>query len=196
MPTRLPIPSRNRHVEKFERRRPSVPSPSSVGGVALRLAIGRDGIGLELARPASVACVRVTELSATLPGMRFPVDVSGGVARFRNRRGALTRLEIEISTRALERWAAPRLRGIVTTRTPEVWIAADRSKAIVCVAAATEADDESASAAPIVAFDVHAFAEADNLVLVVSNARGIDLPAPATAMAIACTHAILGPAAK
>jgi len=77
-----------------------------------------------------------------------------------------------------------------------VWIAADRSKAIVCVAAATEADDESASAAPIVAFDVHAFAEADNLVLVVSNARGIDLPAPATAMAIACTHAILGPAAK
>jgi tetratricopeptide (TPR) repeat protein len=193
MPTRLPTadtPDRHRHVKKFERRRP--PAPSSVADVILRLAIGRDGIGLELARPASLGCVRVTELASTLPGMRFPVDVSGGVARFRHRRGALARLELEIGAQAVERWAAPRLRGVVATRTPEVWIAANKAKAIVCVAAATDADDDATRAVPVVAFDVHAFAEGDDLVLVVSNARGADLAAPATATAIACVEAVLG----
>src|SRR6185312_6483378 len=88
--------------------------------VVLRLAIGRDGIGLELADPVDAGCVRVAELAAALPGMRFPVDVSGGVARFRHRRGDLRVLRLEIAARAVEKWAAPRLRGLVGTRTPDV----------------------------------------------------------------------------
>src|SRR5579883_1989616 len=57
-----------------------------VPDVALRLAIGRAGVGIELASPTRVGCLTITELTAALPGARFPLDVSGGVARFRHRR--------------------------------------------------------------------------------------------------------------
>ena len=69
--------------------------------VALRLAIGRDGIGLELASPVRLGCARITHLTAFFAGLHFPVDVSGGVARFRHRWSELQRLELEVSVRAL-----------------------------------------------------------------------------------------------
>ena len=47
-------------------------APGPIGAARLRLAIGRDGIGLELAEPVDLGCLRVIELSTTLPGMRFP----------------------------------------------------------------------------------------------------------------------------
>ncbi|MBX3201078.1 MAG: hypothetical protein KF894_23255, partial [Labilithrix sp.] len=55
--------------------------------VGLRLAIGKDGLGIELARPTPVACLDVVELVVRLPNVRFPFDVTGGVAKFRHRRG-------------------------------------------------------------------------------------------------------------
>jgi hypothetical protein len=169
------------------------------------LAIGREGIGLELARPARLGCLVVTDLSATLPGVRFPVDVSGGVPRFRHRRGELQRLEVELGARSLERWAAPRLRGLVGTRAPEVWIAVGRASATVCVAATADAEDgtspaspergrnlsEAVRGGPVLAFDVHALAEGEDLVLVVEQARGTDLPRAATALAVACLEGLL-----
>jgi hypothetical protein len=164
--------------------------------VALRLAIGREGIGLELARPARLGCLLVTDLSATLPGVRFPVDVSGGVPRFRHRRGELQRLEVEVGVRALERWAAPRLRGLVGTRAPEVWIAPRRGAATVCIAATTDAEEEGRRGAPVLAFELHALAEGDDLVLVVEQARGNELPLPATALAVACVESLLRGAAE
>jgi hypothetical protein len=166
--------------------------------VALRLAIGRDGIGLELARPAQLECLTVTDLAATLPGVRFPVDVSGGVPRFRHRRGELQRLELEAGAHAVERWAAPRLRGIVGTRAPELWIGVRRAGALVCLAAPPDAEDgddaalERPRAGPVLAFEVHALAEQDDLVLVVEQARGTNLPRPPMVMALACMQAVLG----
>ncbi len=47
----------------------------------------------------------------------------------------------------------------------------------------------------MLAFDVHALAEGDDLVLVVEQARGAGLPRPATALAIGCLEAVLGPVA-
>ena len=167
--------------------------------IVLRLAIGRDGVGLELEHPAPLACARVTELTATLPGMRFPVDVSGGVPRFRHRWSALQTLQVEIDARALERWAAPRLRGIVGTRSPAVWVAVRPMGATVSIAAEAVADVDDASparATPVVAFDVDVLIEQADLVLVVKRARGADLPAPAAAVAIACAEAVLGNIAK
>jgi len=168
--------------------------------VALQLAIGREGIGLELARPARLGCLLVTELTATLPGLRFPIDVSGGVPRFRHRRGALTRIALELGARALERWAAPRLRGVVGTRTPEVWVGARRDGATMCIAAPApvEGVDELAGrrVLPVLAFDVHLMTEEADLVLVVAGARGTGLPAPASALAIACVEALVGRAAE
>jgi tetratricopeptide (TPR) repeat protein len=186
---RLPVAGRAR------KRAGSPPPPPPESEVALRLAIGREGIGIELARPARIDCVTVTDLAATLPGLRFPVDVSGGVPRFRHRRGELQRLELELGARAVERWAAPRLRGIVGTRVPDVWIGVRRAAAVVCVGSAAEAEEEP-RAAPVLAFDVQALAEGDDLVLVVEQARGSDLPRTATALAVACLGALIGPIAS
>lgn len=152
-----------------------------------------------MAGPAEVGCLRIVELSTSLAGMRFPVDVSGGVARFRHRRGDLQILSIELAARDVERWMAPKLRGLVGTRVPDVWIEVGRARSTVCVAAHQETAERSlgdrsslnASDAPIVAFDVHALAEGEDIVLVVCNARGAGLPEPATAMALACADAVL-----
>jgi tetratricopeptide (TPR) repeat protein len=195
MPPRS-VPSTLRRVPAIRRAGPTPPPPPPEVDVALRLAIGREGIGLELARPARLGCLTVTDLSATLPGVRFPVDVSGGVPRFRHRRGELQRLEVEVGARSLERWAAPRLRGLVGTRAPEVWIAVARGSATVCVAATADAEAETPRATPVLAFDVHALAEGDDLVLVVAQARGTDLPLAATALAVACLGSLLRAAAE
>jgi cellulose synthase operon protein C len=181
-------------IPRGSRERPRAPARPRAEEIALRLAIGREGIGLELADPCAIACIRVTELSATWPGTRFPVDVSGGVARFRHRRGELQRVAVEVGARAVERWVAPRLRGLVGSVTPDVWIGVGRAQATVCVSATADAaSEEVRPTIPVLAFDVHAMAEGDDLLLVVANARGVDLPSPATAMAIACLEAALGP---
>ena len=196
MPPR-PVPTPLRRVPAIRRTGATPPPPPPDVEVALRLAIGREGIGLELARPARLGCLSVTDLSATLPGVRFPVDVSGGVPRFRHRRGELQRLEVELGARSLERWAAPRLRGLVGTRAPEVWVAVRRAAATVCVAATGDAEDETPRATPVLAFELYALAEGDDLVLVVEQARGTDLPLAATALAVACVEALLrGTAAR
>ncbi len=193
MPRLVPPPALPASPRR-ERRPPPPPPPGE--GVALRLAIGREGIGLELAQPAKLGCLLVTELAATLPGVRFPVDVSGGVSRFRHRRGELQRLEIELGARALERFAASRLRGLLGTRSPEVWIGAGRSHATLCITAPPEPDDDTGAETPVLAFDVHALAEEGAVVLVVAGARGSALPAPATALAIGCIQTLLGGVAE
>ncbi|MDP9033938.1 MAG: hypothetical protein M3O50_03965, partial [Myxococcota bacterium] len=161
--------------------------------VTLRLAIGREGIGIELAHPVQLGCLSVTELVATLPGTRFPIDVSGGVPRFRHRRGVLERLALELDVRAAERWAAPRLRGIVGARMPEVWLCARAAGATVCVFGASELEDaDLARRPPIVAFEVRALAVGNDLAFIVERARGSELPAGATCVAIACAEALFG----
>src|SRR6202035_4342520 len=144
MPPRS-VPTTLRRAPAIRRAGPTPPPPPPDVDVALRLAIGRDGIGLELAGPPRVGCLLVTDLSATLPGVRFPVDVSGGVPRFRHRRGELQRLEVEVPARAVERWAAPRLRGLVGVRSPDVWVAVESDGATVSVAAETDAEDEEST---------------------------------------------------
>ena len=103
-----------------ESSRPRRDAPS----VELSLAIGREGLGFELAKPARLACVQVTELALSLPAVRFPVDVSGGVQRFRHRRGRLERVTVEIDATDLAKYWAPRLRGLLSERTPALWISA------------------------------------------------------------------------
>ena len=196
MPTR-PVPTPIHRVRALRARGvpPQPPSRADVD-VALRLAIGREGLGLELARPARMECLSIVDLAATLPGVRFPVDVSGGVPRFRHRRGQLQRLEIEVGARTLERWLAPRLRGLVGTGAPEVWMGVRREGATVCVAAAPDPEQDRVRPEPVLAFDVHIMAAEENVQLVIERARGVNLPAPAVAMAIACMEAGLGSAAE
>jgi tetratricopeptide (TPR) repeat protein len=186
IPSRRSAPARARGGERASEAR------GAEERVALRLAIGREGIGLELAGPARVGWLTVAELSVALPGLRFPIDVSGGVARFRHRRGELRQLQIVVPRTAVARWLAPRLRGILGPSSPDVWIRAEPSRALVCVAVPADAADDGVRATGVLAFDVHVLVEGDDLRLVVANARGVDLPVTPTAAAIACAEAAIG----
>lgn len=84
---------------------------ASDDGLRLQLSVSRAGLGLEAAAGTTVGPLRIDALTTTLPGLSFPVDLSGGVARFRHRRGELARLEVtclrEPISRAVERRVAP-----------------------------------------------------------------------------------------
>jgi tetratricopeptide (TPR) repeat protein len=167
---------------------------AQAGGVELRLAIGREGIGLELVNPTLMGCLRIVELRTTLPGLQFPLDVSGGVKRFRHRRAELQHLRVDVEARSLEHWAPPRLRGLVSERTPNVWLRVAPAQATVCISV----DDEVTrldSATPALAFELHVLAEKD-IVLILSRARGVNLPATPTELAVACVEAMLGACAR
>jgi cellulose synthase operon protein C len=65
----------------------------------------------------------VEDLAWSLPKLRFPVDLSGGVESFRHRRGELTRLEFGASFAALASYARPRLREALgrASAAPQLW---------------------------------------------------------------------------
>jgi hypothetical protein len=123
--------------------------------------------------------------------MRFPVDVSGGVARFRHRRGLLKRVVLEVRARDAERWAEAQLAGILGARAARVWIGARPEGATVCVALRGETRG-AARGEPVLAFEVELLAENEDLLIVVRDARGLDLPCSAMGGALACAQALLG----
>jgi tetratricopeptide (TPR) repeat protein len=163
--------------------------------VELRLAIGRDGVGIELAQAAKLGCLRISEASARLSVPRFPLDVSGGVTRFRHKRGELDRIAIELSSAAFAAWAAPKLRGVVGSGTPVVALLPHEDGATVVVRDRAPVV-AAQSRPPVLAFEVVWGPRAEGLALVVTGARGVDLPAPAVALAVAVVRALLGDAAR
>ena len=102
----------------------SAPDAAPADGPRLRLAATRGTLGLELDAPYALRPLRLAALSLTFPNIRFPIDLTGGVTRFRHRRGALARLVVDVSPDELTAWAAPRLRGLLRDGTPELWLAA------------------------------------------------------------------------
>ena len=67
-------------------------------------------LGLELYEAFELGPLRVERLDVTLPNLKFPVDLSGGVRVFRHRRGRLERLLVSVETGRLARWLEGRLR--------------------------------------------------------------------------------------
>jgi tetratricopeptide (TPR) repeat protein len=129
----------------------------------LRLAVARGALSIELDAPFGLGPLTVEELVASLAGVRFPVDLSGGVSRFRHRRGALIRLGVASRGADLARWVAPRLRGILGDVTPDVVIAPNRSGALVGLRAGAAA----------LAFEVVIAPLEGDLRLVPERARGL-----------------------
>lgn len=80
---------------------PAAPTP-------LRLVAFRGGLGIELYEAVDVGPLRVEELTWSLPGVTFPLDLGGGVRAFRNRRGRLQRLRISVGLAELESWLTKR----------------------------------------------------------------------------------------
>lgn len=165
--------------------REEAPDEKPTSGVALRLAIGKDGLGIELASPAPLGFVEVVELVIRLPRVRFPFDVTGGVARFRHRRGELERIAVELDARRAARLAEPLLRGLLGTGPCAVTVAPRAFGATVSIQTAGRA----------LAFEV-AIAAGAELALVVHDARGANLPAPATQLALQAMGRLLGEARR
>ncbi|MBX3223563.1 MAG: tetratricopeptide repeat protein, partial [Labilithrix sp.] len=174
--------------------------------VGLRLAIGKDGLGIELARAAPIACLDVVELVVRLPNVRFPFDVTGGVAKFRHRRGELERIAVELDARRAARWAEPLLRGLIGAGPCAVTIAPRAFGATFTLLATDPSAPPggrpgaagarpSTGRARALAFEV-ALVGSPELSLVVHAARGANLQAPATLLAMRALAALLGDAAK
>ncbi len=89
----------------------------------LRLTVTRGALGMELYEPLELGPLEVAALSLTLPGLSFPLDLSGGVPVFRHRRGDLEHLELSAGLDALARWIAPRVRDVLgrEVQPPSVW---------------------------------------------------------------------------
>jgi tetratricopeptide (TPR) repeat protein len=69
----------------------------------LQLAIGREGVGLEPIAAVPLEAARLVSARARLLGLSFPLDVSGGLSRFRHRRTALVEARLEFDHATVER---------------------------------------------------------------------------------------------
>lgn len=78
----------------------------------LRLSVTRGRLGLEIYEPFDLGPLRIDSLAQSFLGLRFPLDLSGGVPSFRHRRGNLERVAIYTDLDRLRRWAEPRVRSI------------------------------------------------------------------------------------
>ncbi|MEB2323383.1 MAG: hypothetical protein OZ921_12785, partial [Sorangiineae bacterium] len=87
---------------------PAEPSAPDEPRVPLRLIVTRGALGLELYEPVELGPLSVRRLSLTLPGLAFPLDLSGGVRVFRHRRGELETLELALAPESRARGREPR----------------------------------------------------------------------------------------
>ncbi len=69
----------------------------------------RGGLGIELYEPVQLGPLRLEELTWSLPGVTFPLDLGGGVRAFRHRRGLLQRVMVSVGLPELEQWLSRRL---------------------------------------------------------------------------------------
>lgn len=151
--------------------------------VPLRLTVTRGALGMELYEPIEVGPLTVERLSLTFPGLRFPVDLSGGVPRFRSRRGELQELVLGVRLPELARVAAKRVGEPFgpLAKPLAIWsIASGIGVGLVA--------DECA-----LAFDLLWAADDGAARFVVARARGVGLAAPALAVALrACDALVAG----
>ena len=150
--------------------------------VPLRLAVTRGALGLELYESVELGPLDITELSLTLPGLKFPLDLTGGVPVFRNRRGELERLSLTLSLDGLARFAKPRLNEVIGTllRLPAFWCAPP-------VLSMGLVSETSALAFDLVWAPVEQTAR-----FVVANARAAGLNTPALSAALRAVDALFG----
>ncbi|HEX6275565.1 MAG TPA: hypothetical protein VFZ53_21135, partial [Polyangiaceae bacterium] len=162
-----------------------VPAPADAARgdderVPLRLTVARGALGLELYEPLELGPFTVETLSLLLPNLKFPVDLSGGVARFRHRRGDLEHLGLSLAFDRLAKLVLPRLKDVVPdVRRVVVW---GRSSGLGIGVAGTSA---------ALAFDLLWAPSAGDARLVVSRARGVGLGAPALGHALRALDATL-----
>jgi tetratricopeptide (TPR) repeat protein len=174
-------------VRASKRRRPARPLAYGASGegrggkIPLRLAVTKGGLGLELDQTLALGFLDVEKLLVSLVGLSFPVDLSGGVARFRHRRGALEHLSVSARRDKVLAALAPRMRGIVGPATPTVTIAAISGGVMVGLVSGMQA----------LAFDVLWAPSESDARFVVCGARSIGLETPALAAALRAVDGVV-----
>lgn len=158
--------------------RPAEVRPS----VSLQLSAARGQLSLELQRPATVGPLIVQAMAMSLPGLRFPIDLTGGVARFRHRRGQLELLCVELPLGKAAELLASRIRHAGDWGLCSVTIAPTAHGLAVGVQ-----HDERA-----LAFTGFFVSEGDSIRWIVANARGIGLDVPSHAAALRVAQALFG----
>ena len=149
--------------------------------VPLRLTVTRGALGMELYEPIEMGPLSVERLSLTFAGLRFPVDLSGGVPRFRSRRGELQEVVLRVRLPDLARFASKRVGEPFgpLVKPLAVWgISGGVGVGLVA--------EKSA-----LAFDLLWAADAGSARFVVSRARGLGLEAPALSVALRVCDAVI-----
>ena len=120
----MPLPVRRKRGGPLEHRQRDREPPIQGGTEAsLQLAIGREGVGLELPKPLELGPVTLLHARSRMIGVGFPLDVSGGVDRFRHRRTTLEAISMAVEHGPLERWLSSATEGLLGRGTCEVRVA-------------------------------------------------------------------------
>ncbi|MDX2051103.1 MAG: tetratricopeptide repeat protein [Polyangiaceae bacterium] len=166
---------------------PSLASSATVGEQAepkstFRLAVSRGALGLELAEAVVLGPLRILEFSLTFPGLRYPLDLSGGVQQFRHRRGVVERLVVELDPALVGPWVGRWVGDLLgpLERPPRVSITAD----------ALEFGFNGEACA--LAFDLVWVPEEAEPRFIVDHVRGIGLSGPALGYVERALAAALG----
>lgn len=149
--------------------------------VPLRLTVTRGALGMELYEPIEIGPLSVERLSLTFAGLRFPVDLSGGVPRFRSRRGELQEVVLRLRLPELARFASKRVGEPFgpLVKPLAVWgIAGGIGVGLVAESSA-------------LAFDLLWAADGGAARLIVARARGLGLSAPALSIALRVCDSIV-----
>lgn len=138
---------------------------------------------MELYEPIEIGPLIVERLSLTFVGLRFPVDLSGGVPRFRSRRGDLQELSLRLRLSELGRFAQRRI--------GEPFGKLLKPPAVFPISGGVGVGLVGEGAA--LAFDLLWAADQGSARFVVSRARGVGLAASALGVALrACDALIAG----
>lgn len=136
---------------------------------------------MELYEPIEIGPLIVERLSLTFAGLRFPVDLSGGVPRFRSRRGELQELVLKLRLSDLARYAHKRIAEPFGPLLKPVAVFPIQGGLCIGLLGEHKA----------LAFDVLWAAELGAARWVVSHARGFGLDAPALGVALRCCDALV-----
>ena len=155
--------------------------------VALRLRAIRGALSIDLESPVDVGPLLVRHVTYSLPGLRFPVDLSGGVSRFRHRRGHLEIIEVEARLGRLAAALAPNAKRAWDSPALRLHILPSPLGLVIGLC------DESSRA---LAFNATLAPDQEALRWIVSDARGVGIDTPAHALALRVAEAILGKLAR
>lgn len=148
--------------------------------VFLRLALSSSGLGLETTRIVRAGPLELAELAIRFDGVRFPIDLSGGVRRFRHLRGVVERARIELPLLEASSWLTSR----VTKALPD-------ASRVVAASAPHGITLGVATSAGALAFDLVFAPMGRSMRVVVEGARADGLPGAPHVAAVRVTAAIL-----